>query len=127
VKPLQVLMDAYDDPTGVTAAFNLNLLGRINRELNANFDLRQFEHAIRYDEAARRVEMHLRSRVYQMVSVCQAGLIVDFAAGETICTETCHKFRPEQIATMARAAGFRPKAQWVDEEWGFAENLMICP
>jgi L-histidine N-alpha-methyltransferase len=127
VKPLQVLMDAYDDPTGVTAAFNLNLLGRINRELDADFDLRQFEHAIRYDEAARRVEMHLRSRVYQVVSVRHAGLIVDFAAGETICTEACHKFRRQQISTMARAAGFRLKAQWVDEKWGFAENLMIRP
>jgi L-histidine Nalpha-methyltransferase len=125
VKPLQVMMDAYDDPTRVTAAFNLNLLGRINRELDADFDLRQFEHAVRYDEAARRIEMHLRSRVHQVVNVRQADLIVDFAAGETIRTEACHKFRREQISAMARAAGFRLKAQWVDEKWGFAENLMI--
>ena len=127
VKRLQVMMDAYDDPTGVTAAFNLNLLGRINRELDADFNLRQFEHAIRYNEAARRIEMHLRSRVHQIVSVREASLIVDFAAGETIRTEACHKFRREQISTLACAAGFRLKAQWVDEEWGFAENLMICP
>ena len=127
VKPLQVMMDAYDDPTGVTAAFNLNLLGRINRELDADFNLRQFEHAIRYDEAALRVEMHLRSRVRQIVRVRQADLMVNFAAGETICTEACHKFRREQISILAGAAGFRLKAQWVDEKWGFAENLMICP
>ena len=127
VKPTAQLLDAYDDPTGVTAAFNLNLLGRINRELQGDFDLRQFAHVIRYHEEAQRIEMHLRSRVYQIVSVRKADLIVDFAAGETICTEACHKFYPEQVETMAGAAGFRLEHQWVDEEWGFAENLLVCP
>ena len=94
VKPTAQLLDAYDDPTGVTAAFNLNLLGRINRELQGDFDLRQFAHVIRYHEEAQRIEMHLRSRVYQIVSIRKADLIVDFAAGETICTEACHKFYP---------------------------------
>ena len=127
VKPTAQLLDAYDDPTGITAAFNLNLLGRINRELDGDFDLRQFAHVIRYHEEAQRIEMHLRSRVYQIVSIRKADLIVDFAAGETICTEACHKFYLEQVETMADAAGFRLQQQWVDEEWGFAENLLICP
>jgi L-histidine N-alpha-methyltransferase len=126
VKPTKDLLDAYDDPTGVTASFNLNLLGRINRELDADFDLRRFAHVIRYHEEAQRIEMHLRSRVYQIVSVKKADLIVDFAAGETICTEACHKFHPEQVRTMARAAGFQLAQQWLDEEWGFAENLLIA-
>ena len=127
VKPTAQLLDAYDDPTGVTAAFNLNLLGRINRELDGDFDLRQFAHVIRYHEEAQRIEMHLRSRVYQIVSVRKADLIVDFAPGETICTEACHKFYLEQVDTMADAAGFNLEQQWVDEEWGFAENLLVCP
>jgi dimethylhistidine N-methyltransferase len=126
VKPTKALLDAYDDPTGVTASFNLNLLGRINRELEADFDLRRFAHVIRYHEEAQRIEMHLRSRVYQIVSVKKADLIVDFAAGETICTEACHKFYPEQVRTMARAAGFQLAQQWVENDWLFAENLLIA-
>ncbi|MGA7236264.1 MAG: L-histidine N(alpha)-methyltransferase, partial [Bryobacteraceae bacterium] len=108
----------------VTAAFNLNLLARINRELEADFDLRQFEHLVRYDEAAQRIEMHLKSRVYQIVSIHKADLIVDFVPNETICTEACHKFRLEQIDEMARTAGFRVETRWVDREWPFAENLL---
>jgi dimethylhistidine N-methyltransferase len=126
VKSTKELLDAYDDPTGVTASFNLNLLGRINRELDADFDLRRFAHVIRYHEEAQRIEMHLKSRVYQIVSVKKADLIVDFAAGETICTEACHKFHAEQVYTMARVAGFRVAQQWIDEEWLFAENLLVA-
>jgi uncharacterized SAM-dependent methyltransferase len=126
VKPVPRMIDAYDDPTGVTAAFNLNLLARINRELDADFDLRQFEHLVRYTEESQRIEMHLRSRLYQIVSIKRADLIVDFVPNETICTEACHKYRPEQICTMARIAGFRLEAQWVDEEWPFAENLLVA-
>jgi dimethylhistidine N-methyltransferase len=124
VKPIEQLLAAYDDPPGVTAAFNLNLLARINRELEGDFDLRQFEHHIRYEGDAQRIEMHLRSTVYQIVSIRQADLIVDFVPDETICTETCHKFRPEQICAMAHASGFRLEAQWVDETWPFAESLL---
>jgi len=126
VKPVEQLLVAYDDPTGVTAAFNLNLLGRINRELDADFDLRQFEHAVRYIEDAQRIEMHLRSRVYQIVSIRQADLIVDFVPNETICTEASHKFRPEQLATLARTSGFRLEEQWIDHQWPFAENLLAA-
>jgi dimethylhistidine N-methyltransferase len=126
VKPVELLQAAYDDPTGVTAAFNLNLLARINRELDADFDLRRFEHVIRYNAPAQRIEMHLRSRIRQTVAVRHAGLTVDFEPGETICTESCHKFRPEQICVMARTAGFRLEAQWIDQEWPFAESLLVA-
>jgi L-histidine Nalpha-methyltransferase len=124
VKPHHQLMLAYNDPTGVTSAFNLNLLGRINRELDGDFDLRQFEHVARYDPEAQRIEMHLISRCAQTVTIAKADLVVDFAAGETIWTESSHKFRPEQIAAMARAAGFRLESQWIDREWRFAETLL---
>ncbi len=110
----------------MNAAFNLNILGRINRELEADFDLRRFEHVIRYHEDARRIEMHLRSREYQIVSIRKADLIVDFVPNETICTEACYKFVPEQICEMAHTAGFRLEAQWVDEEWPFAESLLVA-
>ena len=126
IKDLDVMLRAYDDPTGVTAAFNLNLLARINRELDGDFDLRQFEHTVRYDETEQRIEMHLRSRIYQIVSIKGADLIVDLVPNESICTEVCHKFRPEQICVMARAAGFRMEAQWIDEEWPFAESLLVA-
>jgi L-histidine N-alpha-methyltransferase len=125
VKPAPQLIEAYDDPTGVNAAFNLNLLGRINRELDADFDLRRFEHEIRYSQQDQRIEMHLRSLVHQMVRVRKAEVTVEFAPGETIWTESCHKFRPDQICAMARATGFRLGRQWIDEEWGFAENLLV--
>ena len=126
VKPVEQLQAAYDDPTGVTAAFNLNLLARINRELDGDFDLRRFEHVIRYDAPAQRIEMHLRSRVRQTVAVRGAGLTVEFEANETVFTEACHKFRPEQICVMGRTAGFRLEAQWIDPEWPFAESLLVA-
>ena len=126
VKPVKDLLAAYDDPTGVTAAFNLNLLARINRELDGDFDLRRFAHAARYREAEQRIEMHLRSRVRQTATIRDADLTVDFAPGETICTESCHKFRPDQICVISRKTGFRLAAQWVDEEWPFAENLLVA-
>ena len=125
VKPVEQLLAAYDDPTGVTAAFNLNLLARINRELGGDFDLRQFEHVVEYSQEAQRIEMHLRSRIRQIVRIRKAGLAVEFAPHETIWTEACHKFRPEQVCAMARAAGFRLSAQWVDEGWPFAESLLV--
>jgi len=124
VKPAAELLAAYDDPAGVTAAFNRNLLARINRELGGDFDLRRFEHLARYNGAAQRIEMHLLSLAGQCVHVRDAGLTVRIEAGETIHTESCHKFRLEQIGGMARAGGFRVEAQWTDAEWGFAESLL---
>ena len=124
VKATDRLLAAYDDAAGVTAAFNLNLLARINRELGADFNLRHFHHEARYHCEAQRVEMHLRSRARQTVRIGKAGMSVEFAAGETILTEVCHKFRADEIDGMAQTAGFRLDRQWVDEEWGFAESLL---
>src|SRR5271156_829246 len=87
-KPIRQLLDAYDDPLGVTAAFNLNLLARINRELDANFMLDQFEHVARFNQDVGSVEMHIRSRKQQVVSIPAASLEIPFAEGETIWTES---------------------------------------
>jgi dimethylhistidine N-methyltransferase len=125
-KPSPQVLAAYDDELGVTAAFNLNLLARINRELDADFDLRQFSHLARINHEARSVEMHLRSKRRQMVSIPAAELDVEFLEGETIWTESSHKYSTEEIFQMARDAGFCCEAQWVDEEWPFAENLLTA-
>lgn len=126
LKPVPVLLDAYDDPLGVTAAFNMNLLARINRELGGHFVLSQFEHVARFNEAARSIEMHLRSRQAQSVYIEAADVKIPFEAGETIWTESSHKYRRPEIAVMAAESGFACSAQWVDEEWGFAENLWMA-
>jgi dimethylhistidine N-methyltransferase len=126
VKPVPQILLAYDDPIGVTAAFNLNLLARINRELGADFRLERFRHEARYDEAEQRVEMHLRSLLAQRVSIPAAGITVGFESAETIWTESSHKFRPEEIPEMARKTGFECVAQWIDREWPFAQNLFLA-
>jgi L-histidine Nalpha-methyltransferase len=123
VKPIDTMLEAYDDPSGVTASFNLNLLGRINRELGADFNQRAFVHEARYDASSRRIEMHLRAESDQTVSIPEAGVHCTIRCGETIWTESSHKFGLEEIDEMAAEAGFRPEAQWVDPEWPFAENL----
>lgn len=126
VKPAAQLVSAYDDPTGVTAAFNLNLLARINRELDGDFDLRQWEHAALYNGAEKRIEMHLRPRTPQAVTIPGADLSVTFHEGETIWTESSHKFTRSGLEATARATGFAPEAVWVDREWPFAESLWIA-
>jgi len=125
-KPAPVLLAAYDDPIGVTAAFNLNLLGRINRELDGHFDLSRFDHVARFDSAACRVEMHLRSNRRQRVAIEKADLSVVFEEGETIWTESSHKYTIADVLRMAQSSGFRCEAQWVDTEWPFAENLWVA-
>jgi len=125
-KPLPQLLAAYDDPIGVTAAFNLNLLARINRELGANFDLRSFRHEARYNTPHQRVEMHLRSMRDQIVAIPRSGCTVSFLKGETIWTESSHKYRVEAIPAMAQRNGFRCDSQWIDAEWPFAESLLIA-
>jgi L-histidine Nalpha-methyltransferase len=121
---LQLL--AYDDPAGVTAAFNLNLLARINRELGANFDLSCFQHEARWNYADRRIEMHLRSTRRQTVRIPAASLRVILDEEETIWTESSHKYKAEDIPGMAARTGFRCDAQWIDEEWPFAQNLLLA-
>jgi L-histidine Nalpha-methyltransferase len=123
VKDVDTMIAAYDDPTGVTASFNLNLLGRVNRELGGNFDQRAFAHQARWDESERRIEMHLRSRVDQTATVRDADFTFQFRADETIWTESSHKFLAAETAEIGRAAGFAEEAQWVDREWPFAETL----
>jgi L-histidine N-alpha-methyltransferase len=122
-KPVQKLIEAYDDSRGITAAFNRNLLARINRELGGDFDLGAYEHMARYDQKERRIEMHLRARSRQTVAIEKAGLRVTIEQGETIWTESSHKYSPEEPVRMARASGFECVAQWFDPEWAFAESL----
>jgi L-histidine Nalpha-methyltransferase len=125
-KPAAQLIRAYDDELGVTAAFNLNLLARINRELQANFELTHFAHEARLNRNARSVEMHLRSKRKQQVKIIGADLMVEFEEGETIWTESSHKYSADEIPETAAAAGFRCEVQWIDEQWPFAENLLVA-
>jgi L-histidine N-alpha-methyltransferase len=117
------LIAAYDDSIGLTAAFNLNMLARINRELGGNFDLSKFEHRARYNRVENRIEMHLRSLTDQTVSI-GSDFKVTLRHGETIWTESSYKFRTEDIADLARRTGFDCEIQWVDEEWPFAQSLL---
>src|SRR5580700_11049557 len=105
------LLAAYDDELGVTAAFNLNLLARINRELDADFDVAQFEHVALINHEARSVEMHLRSMCRQTVRIPAAEFSAEFLEGETIWTESSHKYSPQEVLPMASIAGFRCEAQ----------------
>ncbi|HEV2687492.1 MAG TPA: L-histidine N(alpha)-methyltransferase [Bryobacteraceae bacterium] len=123
-KPVPDLIAAYDDPLGVTSAFNLNLLARINRELGADFELDQFEHVARFNPDARSIEMHLLSRRNQIVTIPVSGLTVSFRQDETVWTESSHKYSREDLFAVAEDAGFRCRAQWIDYEWPFAENLL---
>jgi uncharacterized SAM-dependent methyltransferase len=125
-KPWPQLQLAYDDPLGVTAAFNLNLLARINRELDADFELHQFQHEARFNPAERAVEMHLRSLKKQSVRIEAANLTVEFDAGETIWTESSHKYSLNDVWQIADQAGFYCEAQWLDRDWPFAENLLVA-
>jgi len=120
------LLAAYDDELGVTGAFNLNLLGRVNRELGADFDLSQFEHVARINSEERSVEMHLESKQQQVVSIPSAEVVVEFQEGETIWTESSHKYSPDEIFETALKTGFRCEVQWIDDQWPFAENLLIA-
>ena len=125
-KPLTQLIPAYDDSIGVTAVFNRNLLARINRELGGDFDLARFEHVALYNAPQRRIEMHLRSIETQTVTIKEANFRTTFRRDETIWTESCHKYRKAEVPQMAERTGFECVAQWVDEEWPFAENLFVA-
>ncbi|PYT81328.1 MAG: L-histidine N(alpha)-methyltransferase [Acidobacteria bacterium] len=125
-KPVDLQLLAYDDPAGVTAAFNLNLLARINRELGADFDLSCFRHEARWNYADRRIEMHLRSTCRQSVRIHSSNLRIVLDEDETIWTESSYKYRAEEIPEMAGRSGFRCQAQWIDEEWPFAQTLLIA-
>ncbi len=117
-----ILVPAYDDAAGVTAAFNHNLLVRLNREAAANFDLRRFRHRAIWNDAESRIEMHLESLVPQAVTL--AGETISFAAGETIHTENSYKHRPEALITLAGQAGWRLDQLWMDPGNRFAVYLL---
>lgn len=119
-KPERELLLAYDDPLGVTAAFNRNLLRRLNDELGANFDLEAFAHRAIWNREARRVEMHLVSRTSQTVRIPGSGLTLAFGPGEAIWTESSYKYTPDAVVADGRAAGFSGARQWIDEDAGFA-------
>jgi uncharacterized SAM-dependent methyltransferase len=113
---------AYNDRAGVTAAFNLNLLERINRELDADFDLDRFEHDAFYNVARGRIEIYIKSLADQIVTV--AGRAIRFAAGERIHTEDSCKYTIGEFQRMAAHAGFQPSRQWTDPEELFSVHLL---
>jgi L-histidine Nalpha-methyltransferase len=125
-KPVSTLLLAYDDPTGVTASFNKNVLARINRELGADFDLRRFEHVVRYDSSERRIEMHLRCTAWQRVSIRGARFSCYLREGETIWTESSHKYNPNEVVSLGERTGYRCAGQWIDSEWPFAQSLFFA-
>ena len=124
-KSRRILELAYDDPTGVTAAFNRNLLGRINRELDGYFDLRTFSHIARYDEVRGSVDSFLESARHQEVAIDALSMVVPIAAGERIHAESSYKFSSDDIGLIAAKAGFRVGAEWRDSAQRFSVNLLI--
>jgi dimethylhistidine N-methyltransferase len=123
VKPPRVLHLAYDDPLQVTAAFNRNLLRRINDELGGTFDLDGFAHRALWNPQESRIEMHLVSTRQQLVRVSAADLEIDFQEDEWIWTESSYKYEPEQVLAAGRQAGFQGGQQWIDEDARFALTL----
>ena len=118
-----LLIPAYDDAAGITAEFNLNLLARINRELDGDFDLAAFRHQVRHDPRLGRIEMHLESLRPQTVRVL--GRTFHFDAGETIHTENCYKYTPSAFLRMAHAARWRLERSWQDGgKTGFTVYLL---
>ena len=124
-KTSAVLEAAYNDALGVTAAFNMNLLQRINRELGGRFDLRRFAHRAFYNDSECRIEMHLVSLREQTVWIEAIGLEVAFDAGETIHTENSHKYDDASIESIATAAGFSLVRRWTDVRGWFADYLLV--
>ena len=122
-KPEAQLRAAYDDALGVTAAFNLNLLRRMNRELGADFELSLFQHQVRFDDTRRNVEMHLESLCDQTIHFAEGGLVVTLCEGETIHTENSHKYELDELDDLTRGAGFSCVERWCDDEAAFASAL----
>ncbi|MFC1773020.1 L-histidine N(alpha)-methyltransferase [Pseudomonadota bacterium] len=119
-----ILHAAYNDTQQVTAAFNLNLLERMNRELEADFDVELFEHQAYFNDDAGRIEMHLMSRIDQTISV--AGAQVDFTAGETLHTESSYKYSIKEFQALAEASGFVADQVWTDEQQLFSVHCLRC-
>ena len=117
------LIEAYDDPAGVTAAFNKNLLARLNRDFHGDFDLRCFSHEVRWNGSERRIERHLRALADQHVRLRLLDLDLFIRAEETIWTESSHKFEAAELARMAAETGFELLKHWIDDEWPFTEMV----
>jgi L-histidine Nalpha-methyltransferase len=124
VKPERDLLLAYDDPLGVTSAFNLNLLARINRELGGNLDIAGVEHRALWNAQESRVEMHLVATRPQRARIEAIDLDLDLSAGETIWTESSYKYEPDEIVKLVERVGFRGFGQWIAEEERFALTLL---
>jgi L-histidine N-alpha-methyltransferase len=123
VKDETTLVRAYDDKDGVTAAFNLNILHRLNRELGANFDTGCFRHRARWNRVESRIEMHLESTRNQWVDIPAAHLSLEFAAFETIHTENSYKFTRETLRALLNDAGFTVEQTWTDPRQWYALTL----
>ena len=123
VKPEAELLLAYDDPLGLTAAFNKNVLARLNRELDADFDLLEFDHCVEWNAADSRIEVYLVSRADQLVCIRGAGCCTSIDEGERIWTESSYKYEPAGIAEMGARAGFTVREQWIEPESRFALTL----
>jgi dimethylhistidine N-methyltransferase len=123
VKDEPVLQAAYDDAAGVTAAFNRNMLVRLNRELGADFIPEAFAHRAVWNPSASRMEMHLESRVAQRVHMPMLDLTIEFSHGERIHTENSYKYRPGQPEALLKSTGFTPSATWTDPRGWFAVCL----
>jgi dimethylhistidine N-methyltransferase len=123
VKDVATLVRAYDDRDGVTAAFNLNILHRLNRELGANFDTSCFRHRARWNRRESRIEMHLESTRNQCVDIPAAELTIQFAASETIHTESSYKFTQKTLGALLDDAGFTIKQTWTDPRQWYALTL----
>lgn len=125
-KKRETLEDAYDDSLGVTAAFNLNLLARINRELEADFNLRAFHHEVIYNEELGRVEVYIASDLAQTIRIGRLNLEIHFAEGERIHTENSHKYDLEGLSQLARATGYTRARTWLDRREQFSSNLFVA-
>jgi dimethylhistidine N-methyltransferase len=126
VKPESQLLLAYDDPLGVTAAFNKNLLARMNSELLADFDISAFAHRAVWNPIERRVEMHLESLKTQTVKIERADCVVAFSRGERIWTESSYKYDLDDVGRLGAGAGFRLHEQWIEPDAGFAVALFVA-
>ncbi|TFH00581.1 MAG: L-histidine N(alpha)-methyltransferase, partial [Nitrosopumilus sp.] len=124
VKNKKILEDAYDDSQGITAKFNLNVLSRINDELDADFVLNDFEHVAKYNEKDQRVEMYLKSLVNQSVIISKANFSLKLKQGELIHTEYSHKYKISQIKKLMDDTGFVIKQNWVDENNQYTLTLV---
>jgi L-histidine Nalpha-methyltransferase len=123
VKDTSMLLAAYDDAAGVTARFNMNMLIRINRELDASFNPQLFRHQARWNEQHSRIEMHLESLLAQKVAVRALELEVRFGLGETIHTENSYKFTDQRVLALLTRAGFKLRKQWSDDNKWFTVYL----